>query len=84
MRVRVYKAWDHRKRPTWFADLDGVEVASGVEVSGEITWHADEDVPPEFEGALDAEIGRLARYGYTSSTELDRHIREGRVRALNN
>lgn len=84
MKVRVTRAWDHRKRPTWFADLNGVEVASGVEALGEITWHADEDVPPEFEHALDAEISRLYRYGYQSSVELDRHIREGRVRALDN
>jgi hypothetical protein len=82
--VRVTKAWDHRKRPTWFADLDGIEVASGKESNDKITWHADEDVPLEFEALLDAEIDRLARHGYTSSIELDRHIREGRVRALGN
>ncbi len=86
MRVRVYKAWDHAMRPTWFADLNGVEVAAGCEFRGMLTWYVDDDVDDRmgFWKALNVEIDRLARHGYTSSDELDRHLREGRVASLDN
>lgn len=86
MRVQVRRGYDHARRPTWFADLDGVEVAAGKESDGQITWDADAEVAhdPAFDAALRAELWRLHRYGYCSSAVLDKHIQEGRVRALNN
>lgn len=86
MIVRVRHGRDRSRRPTWFAELDGREVASGKELAGEIVWDADPDLAdaPAFVEALHAELERLHRYGYCSSAVLDQHIQEGRVRALNN
>jgi hypothetical protein len=76
--------------------LRGWEFASGheeeeEEEGGRIEWFLDLEIDlppdvtrPELEEALSAECERLAKHGYTDTTELDRHIRQGRIRACDN
>lgn len=79
MRVRVLK-----NRAIWSALLNGEEVAHAEIEGDEMVWYTDDDLPFMFDDALLAEVDRLRRYGYESSTALDRDLKEGRVRALSN
>jgi hypothetical protein len=98
--VRPIKVRVGRVGGGWFAQVDqadpggslcGWEFASGHEEGGRIEWFLDLEIDlppdvtrPELEEALSAECERLAKHGYTDTTELDRHIRQGRIRACDN
>ncbi len=97
MTPRPLKVRIDNRMGAWWATLDqldgkrlrGYDCAVGEEEDGEIQWWIEAELPgdvdrKEVEEALHIECTRLSRYGYTSTTELDRHVREGRVRALGN
>lgn len=80
MQVRVVKS----RATIWTAEFNGEEMAHAEVLAGEAIWYLDADAPEGFELALLDEIDRLIKYDYRSSAALDRDLKAGRVRALNN
>lgn len=80
------------RRGVWQAQLGGREVAHGEYAdpeAGEIDWFLD-DHPvtgkpwQELKAAIQSECERLAQYDCLNTDELDRALRRGKLRAINN